>query len=1005
MSTYNAFISYRHCPKDSAVAAEIQKQLERFHIPSAIRKASGIKKLTRIFRDQEELALTEDLNETIRHALDQSEFLILICSPEMKRSIWVQKEIAYFLIHHSKKQILTVIADGEPEAVLPEVLLYDEFISVDASGEECRGKIRVEPLSCDYRMSFRQARKQELPRLVATLIGCGYDDLRRRQRQYRMRRLFALFVSTAVILLGLSVYFAWSAAQIRDNYEQSLINQSEYLSAEARSLLTEGDRLSSVQLALHALPDEGNERPVVPGAIDALVRATYAYVPPGQETFRLDRSVAVEGRIDLFSVDPSESYLLLTYDTSNYALWDLRRDCMLLQKQLSEYIFAAEFTPQSNLLLLTEGRLLCLEPETGSVIWEYCPTDGMSFQHFCCMPGGNLALYHSSLLQIIDSEEGTLLKEITLPSEYSGLKIQEVQFSPDNSHLVIYESNLADQILLCDMSTGLFQLFSLPEGYLRHLTFAPNGDLYIASSNNSFSYFVNDEVSLYEKDTGKLYRITSMGDILWESDLESYHASVCEAFYFHVTDDGIEQLIYCFSNLCYLFDAVTGDLVCRTEFLSSLLTVQKTELGVRALLTNGELAECNPSSGVVQSTSGFASGDSAAYLGKDIYIPDPASGKVLIYRSNVYDDTWEACYTVLQASTYLSLDQGILIGQDDFTLSFLASSNRSIRWSTTTDIKPYGMISLGTTDHGQTAVLYFSGRDLADSYRNALCFVDLSNGSQNYHYFDSIPQKELICFNGDRVYYVEYTDLTYRLMSLDVCSQTVEALSVLWDDFVPATLCVSPDGNTAFIWDRMGKCLLWQNGSLSVLQDAYSADFVSYTTLFDASWSEDGTSFAITSRDSIDLYRSSMELVASIPKPVNGLVGFDFYSDYLLVIGQSRLYFYDLQGNYIAETGIIGESTPVECKLTPVEEDKLALLVGKQLTLIDMHFFQAYTTVENCLNYTALEDCFFVLDYQIDNTVIGCFDAYSLQELMQRAKEQLNGLELTQEQKIQYGLS
>ena len=90
MERYNAFISYRHSPNDIKVAAEIQKQLERFHIPGPIRKVTGIQKISRIFRDKEELSLTGDLNETIQNALDHSDFLILICSPAMKESFWVQ---------------------------------------------------------------------------------------------------------------------------------------------------------------------------------------------------------------------------------------------------------------------------------------------------------------------------------------------------------------------------------------------------------------------------------------------------------------------------------------------------------------------------------------------------------------------------------------------------------------------------------------------------------------------------------------------------------------------------------------------------------------------------------------------------------------------------------------------------------------------------------------------------------------------------------------------------
>ena len=80
-SYFNAFISYRHSPVDTAVAVEIQKKLERFHIPSQIQKKYGIKKFERIFRDTSELEITHDLAAQLDDAIRASDFLIVICSP------------------------------------------------------------------------------------------------------------------------------------------------------------------------------------------------------------------------------------------------------------------------------------------------------------------------------------------------------------------------------------------------------------------------------------------------------------------------------------------------------------------------------------------------------------------------------------------------------------------------------------------------------------------------------------------------------------------------------------------------------------------------------------------------------------------------------------------------------------------------------------------------------------------------------------------------------------
>ena len=109
---YNAFISYRHTEVDSRIAEEVQTQLERYHLPAAVRKRTGIRRIDRIFRDKSELPLTSDLNDDILEALRDADFLILICSPRTKESLWVAKEVETFLGMKGHERILTVIAEG-----------------------------------------------------------------------------------------------------------------------------------------------------------------------------------------------------------------------------------------------------------------------------------------------------------------------------------------------------------------------------------------------------------------------------------------------------------------------------------------------------------------------------------------------------------------------------------------------------------------------------------------------------------------------------------------------------------------------------------------------------------------------------------------------------------------------------------------------------------------------------------------------------------------------------
>ena len=96
---YDAFISYRHTELDKFVAEKIHKYLESFKLPKNIRNKQGLRrtKIERVFRDKEELTITNNLEDPIVQALRDSEYLIVICSPHSDQSEWVNDEVQDFI--------------------------------------------------------------------------------------------------------------------------------------------------------------------------------------------------------------------------------------------------------------------------------------------------------------------------------------------------------------------------------------------------------------------------------------------------------------------------------------------------------------------------------------------------------------------------------------------------------------------------------------------------------------------------------------------------------------------------------------------------------------------------------------------------------------------------------------------------------------------------------------------------------------------------------------------
>jgi hypothetical protein len=102
---YDAFISYSHAA-DGKLAPAIQGALHSF-----IRPWYKLRAL-HIFRDKTSLSANPALWPSIEEALSQSRWFLFMASPQAAQSIWVQKELAWWLEHGDKARMLIVLTDG-----------------------------------------------------------------------------------------------------------------------------------------------------------------------------------------------------------------------------------------------------------------------------------------------------------------------------------------------------------------------------------------------------------------------------------------------------------------------------------------------------------------------------------------------------------------------------------------------------------------------------------------------------------------------------------------------------------------------------------------------------------------------------------------------------------------------------------------------------------------------------------------------------------------------------
>jgi len=212
---YRVFLSYSHA--DTKWARWLMRKLELYWVPKRFQgRIAPIgevgRRIAPVFRDRDELPTTSDLGETIRGALRESATLVVICSPASAKSRWVQEEITAFKRLHGERAVFAFIVSGEPKVAGAADDCFSPALraEVDADGQ-LSGK-PAEVVAADARAEG-DGPKVAFVRLVAGLLGVGFDELRQRELQRRNRRLMIVAACSAAgmaLTLGLAV-FAWQA--------------------------------------------------------------------------------------------------------------------------------------------------------------------------------------------------------------------------------------------------------------------------------------------------------------------------------------------------------------------------------------------------------------------------------------------------------------------------------------------------------------------------------------------------------------------------------------------------------------------------------------------------------------------------------------------------------------------------------------------------------------------------------------------------------------------------
>ena len=256
---YYAFISYSR--KNSKAAAYFHRQLEHFRIPvkyvAEENRPPRQKFLRPIFRDRRDLEANENsFTDDIKKALENSRYLIVLCSPESAQSKWVDEEIKHFLETHNNdyRLIVPVVLSGCPGCTnetecLPLSLRFGEITSrnlpsmiPDEGEDEKTGWLTGVVQSMSYMLKVKKER-----------IRATVDAERVRQA-----KIYSFIGIACTVIFAMMAFWAIKAEQVAE------LNK---VKAEENERLAKKNAQEAEVSAIKA----ENERRIAVGTLDFIV--------------------------------------------------------------------------------------------------------------------------------------------------------------------------------------------------------------------------------------------------------------------------------------------------------------------------------------------------------------------------------------------------------------------------------------------------------------------------------------------------------------------------------------------------------------------------------------------------------------------------------------------------------------------------------------------------------------------------------------------------------------
>ncbi len=711
---YDAFISYRHAELDKFVAENLHKQLEAFSLPRGLaKKRKGQKnKIERVFRDKEELPLTSNLEDPIMQALQSSEWLIVICSPRLRQSLWCKKEIETFVALRGREHVLAVLVEGEPAESFPDELLYrvEEVKQPDGSLKQV--KVPVEPLAADVRGETRKdvlkAMKTEIMRILAAMFQVDYDDLRQRHRERRMRRIVgaSLLVGAACLLFG--VYSTMTALRIREQNiqieaqsaqilgqseeilaqneelkqkteeiqkqneeiqkqnEELALRQARALAEDAQRYLDEGDRDAAVQTAVEALTEsDGIAMPFTARAQMVLTESLRMY--DTGNTYRAQYQYEMPGRILRITESPDMDTLAIYDATSTLTLYDIDKkeviDILLKEETEIWLSHACAFIGNDRFAYLNPQYEVCIYDLNKKQIVEKLASEG--YFEVISDEAGCYMLVRGSGEEYDVYDGATMQWMCKVPKIGDNMLLPYSRILPEGIYVNGYTTEDENGV-----ATNYLYFYDVNTQSILGVLDIDDWGLEDVQVRNSVAYVA---VAKYEEELQEYYMRAlafnmETGDVLWSNEQQGQYDT-------QIKLSGNPQghcMIVVSRGMVQIVDIETGNVICATSMNSPVIEILRYTTGDDFMLfcQNGEMVVYNRAYNmVVELTERFeCKSDLNSYIIYSKYgvsVLENNDNKITIYTNTVGQDLVELedVFELPEGSVEIANDKAYEIGR------------------------------------------------------------------------------------------------------------------------------------------------------------------------------------------------------------------------------------------------------------------------------------------------------------------------------------------------------